>query len=70
MWLTPRNTKLQTCDGSNRSKVANLLLKGLSNKEIGVRLGIQEKTVRWHLTWVYRKAGVKSAREYIVKELT
>ena len=47
--------------------VAAQLVKGLSNKEIGKRLFVQEKTVKFHLTSIYRKVGVRSRAEYIAK---
>jgi DNA-binding CsgD family transcriptional regulator len=44
-----------------------LLSSGLANAEIGRRVGISEKTVRNHLSAVYRKLGVGSRAEAIVK---
>lgn len=41
-------------------EILPLLCKGLSNAEIGFILGISEKTVRNHLTHLYRKLGVHS----------
>lgn len=70
MILTAGKANSNEVYGSKREKVAKLLLRGMSNHEIAAELGIQEKTVRWHLTWVYRKAGVKSCRQYMAKELT
>lgn len=40
--------------------VAELLLKGLSHKEIGVLRGSSEATIRQHATSVYRKSGLSS----------
>ena len=52
---------------SNReSEVAELTTKGLSNKEISDRLFITEKTVRFHLTNIYKKLDVKSRAQLIV----
>lgn len=39
-------------------KVVELAARGLSNREIGVQLTITEKTVKFHLTKVYKKLGV------------
>ncbi len=39
-------------------EVLGLLLEGLPNKLIAVRLGISEKTVKAHLTAVFRQIGV------------
>jgi DNA-binding NarL/FixJ family response regulator len=41
-------------------QVLALVAKGLSNKEIGVRLGIAERTVKTHLTNVFQRIGVTS----------
>jgi DNA-binding CsgD family transcriptional regulator len=40
--------------------VADLVVRGLSNKEIGHRLGISLHTVRTHLQATFRKVGVDS----------
>lgn len=44
------------------------LKMGLSNKEIAERLFVTEKTIKFHLTNIYEKAGVKSRMEFIAKE--
>lgn len=44
------------------------LMQGLSSMEIGDRLGITEKTVKFHLTNIYKKAGVKNRIGFIAKE--
>lgn len=44
-----------------------LLVRGLSNTEIGQQLYVSEKTVRNHLSSVYRKLGVTSRAQAIVK---
>jgi pimeloyl-ACP methyl ester carboxylesterase/DNA-binding CsgD family transcriptional regulator len=43
------------------------LCEGRSNAQIGWQLGIAEKTVRNHVSAVYRKLGVRSRAEAIVK---
>lgn len=43
-----------------QSKVLKQLYKGLSNAEIATNMGISEKTVKFHLTDVYKKKGVAS----------
>lgn len=48
-------------------EIMQLLSSGLANAEIGRRVGISEKTVRNHLSSVYRKLGVGSRAEAIVK---
>ena len=50
---------------SNReAQVAQLLVDGLSNKEIATALGIADITVRLHLRRVFSKLGARS-REFI-----
>ncbi len=43
--------------------VCDLLIQGLSNKEISVRLGISRRTVEEHRAEVFRKIGVRNAVE-------
>ena len=43
---------------SRETEVLTLVRKGLSNKQIGRRLGISERTVKAHLTSVYQRIGV------------
>ena len=52
---------------SNReSEVAELVTQGLSNKEVATRLFVTEKTVKFHLTNIYKKMNVKSRAQLIV----
>ena len=46
--------------------VLNLLVKGMSNKQISLRMGISEKTVEKHITSIYQKIGVHSRAEAII----
>ena len=45
-------------------EVARLLLKGLSNEEIGSATANSDKTIRQHVTALYRKVGVTSRAEF------
>ena len=47
--------------------VAELVVKGHSNKEVAAALFVTEKTVKFHLTNIYKKMGVKSRYELIGK---
>jgi hypothetical protein len=47
--------------------VVELLLKGKSNKQIALGLGISERTVEFHLNNVYKKMDVASRVELILK---
>lgn len=46
------------------------MLKGGSNRTIAARLGISEQSVKNRLTALYRKAGVSSRLELVVKLLS
>jgi DNA-binding NarL/FixJ family response regulator len=46
-------------------EVVSLLVQGLSNKEIGHRLGIEVVTVALHLRSIYRKLGVSSRTQAV-----
>ena len=48
------------------AEVAELVTKGLSNKEVASQLFVTEKTVKFHLTNIYKKMSVKSRAQLIV----
>ena len=48
------------------SQIVDMLLNGLSNQEIGRRLGISERTVEAHCLHIYNKIGVKDRVELLV----
>lgn len=54
------DTQLPIQVTKQQSKVLEQLYKGLSNAEIANNMGISEKTVKFHLTDVYKKKGVSS----------
>lgn len=55
---------------SNReSEVAALVATGLSNKEVADRLFVTEKTVKFHLTNIYKKMNIRSRTQLIVWSL-
>lgn len=45
--------------------VCDLLIEGLSNKEISERLGISHRTVEAHRIAVFRKCGVRNVVELV-----
>lgn len=47
-------------------EVADLVTRGLSNKEIANMLFITEKTVKFHLANIYTKMNLKSRAQLIV----
>lgn len=53
---------------SNReAQVSELVSKGLSNKEVGNQLFITEKTVKFHLSNIYKRLNVASRAQLIIK---
>lgn len=54
--LTPRETE-----------VMDLVAEGLSNKHIGLRLDLQEKTVKHHMTQILQKLGATNRTEAAIK---
>ncbi len=48
------------------SEVASLVAEGLANKQIADKLFVTEKTVKFHLTNIYRKMKLKSRAQLIV----
>lgn len=46
-------------------EIVRLVYQGLANKEIGSRINISEKTVKFHLTKIFRKANVVSRGQLI-----
>ena len=53
--------------GFNRRqyRVAAALVSGASNKQIARQLGTSEATVKYHLTSIYRLAGVRRRADFI-----
>lgn len=47
--------------------VINLLVKGLSNREIANKLFIEENSVKFHVTNIYKKVGTKGYRDFIAR---
>lgn len=45
------------------------MAQGLSNKEVATRLFVTEKTVKFHLTNIYKAMGLKSRAQLIVAEM-
>jgi DNA-binding NarL/FixJ family response regulator len=48
-------------------EIADLITKGLSNKEIAMRLQITERTTKAHLTSIYEKLHVKDRVALVIK---
>jgi len=69
--LAVRNTMLPAVAGGERltpreSELAGLVARGASNKDIAQRLSISVKTVKTHLTRVFKKLGLSTRLELAV----
>lgn len=62
---TNKNLNITTLT-TTETKVANLLIEGLSNKEIANFLNVHVGTVKFHLSSVYQITKTKSRSELIV----
>jgi DNA-binding CsgD family transcriptional regulator len=51
------------------AEVAELVSKGHSNKEVADKLFVTEKTIKFHLTNIYRKMNLSSRTQLIVWSL-
>jgi LuxR family transcriptional regulator, positive regulator of biofilm formation len=48
-------------------EIVDTISKGVTNKEAADKLNVTEKTIKFHLTNIYRKMGIKSRGQLIVK---
>ncbi|MCL4782458.1 MAG: response regulator transcription factor [Bryobacterales bacterium] len=51
---------------ARETQIVSLIAEGLSNKEIGERLGIAEKTVRVHMTHILDKMGAADRTQLLI----
>ena len=59
--------KLRETGLSHREvEVTKVIAKGVTNKEAADQLFVTEKTIKFHLTNIYRKMGVKSRTQLII----
>ncbi len=49
-----------------QAEIGALICEGHDNFTIGAKLFIEEKSVKCHLTWIYRRCGVKTRLELAV----
>ena len=54
---------------SSEQRVFELVIKGLSNREIANKLFVTEKTIKYHLTNIYKELSLKSRSQLIAKHL-
>lgn len=50
---------------NKESEVFSHIIEGLSNAEIGLKMGIVEKTVKFHTTSIFKKSKVTSRYKMI-----
>jgi predicted ATPase/DNA-binding CsgD family transcriptional regulator len=48
-------------------RIFDLMVQGLSNREIGKQLYLSEGTVKWHTNKIFKKLGVQSRTQAVVK---
>lgn len=64
----PNPEKKDTCGLSDREmEILHYVVKGSSNREIGISLFISEKTVKNHLSSIYRKLAVEDRTQAALK---
>jgi DNA-binding CsgD family transcriptional regulator len=61
----PPGLDASVCTGRER-QILQLLVQGMTNRQIGQSLGIAEDTVKKHLHHVYKKLGVRRRALLIV----
>lgn len=50
--------------------IIGFIKRGWPSKEIGQELSIKENSVKFHLTHIYKKAGVKSRAEFLTRYIS
>jgi DNA-binding NarL/FixJ family response regulator len=53
--------------GTRLDQINRLILEGLTNREIGDRLGLVEKTVKCYIVEIFKAKKVKNRAQLIVK---
>ncbi len=64
-----REIFVKTGLSKREAEVAELVATGLSNKEVASRLFVTEKTIKFHLTNIYKKMNLTSRTQLIVWSL-
>ena len=52
---------------AREEQILKLVVEGLSNKEIGRKLALQEKTVKYYMSAVFQKLNVRNRVEAAMK---
>ena len=72
LWLAKARSELRRIGGRTASegqlseterRIVELVVKGRTNKEVGLALSLSPKTVEWNLSKVYAKLGIRSRVE-------
>ena len=61
-----RNILVKNSLSQREAEVVELVTQGLSNKEVANKLFVTEKTIKFHLTNIYKKMNVRSRAQLIV----
>ena len=61
-----KNVLIQKGLSKREAEVVEMVTKGLSNKEVANQLFVTEKTIKFHLTNIYKKMSLKSRAQLIV----
>lgn len=48
-------------------QIAALIFEGMENKEIAGRLGIENRTVKFHVSAIYEMTGTRNRKEFMAK---
>lgn len=64
--LKIQNILIQKGFSNREAEISSLVSAGLTDKEIANQLFIASKTVRFHLTNIYRRLNIKSRAQLIV----
>ena len=70
-WITPHRGRAVNKDGATpltarQSDTLACLCTGMSNKEIGIRLGLSEITVKMHIGAIFQKLGVANRTQAVL----
>lgn len=62
--------KPRTSPTKRQQEIIDLVCLGMSNKEIGCKLGLKEKTIKFHLTRIFIDMQVGSRTLLVLKALS
>lgn len=54
----------------SEQRVYDLVITGITNKEVAAKLFVTEKTVKFHMTAILKKTGAQRRTELIAKALS